>query len=371
MKKTLALVLAVAMLALSAIGLVGCGETEDTSSTTTIDPKYKGLRFKTDDNGRYVVYGLSYEGTELVIPAEDPDGKKVEGVADHAFSGCTQLVSVTISEGVEFVDSQAFSDCTALETVVLPDSITQLGTYTFNDCSALKEVTLPAGLENLESGVFENCTSLASIKLPSGLKTMGWSFVGCTALTSVSIPAGLTAFDGYAFQYCPLTSVSVAAGNTKYVANGNCIIDTETKTLVLGTANSVIPSDGSVTVIGNAAFEGRSGLAFIEIPAGVTHIGQGAFSETGLTSVSIPTGVVSVANGAFTECASLTSISLPGTITEELDFVSFYNCAPGMTILFGGTRNDWSSIIPYDDRSSWKEMDVTIRCTDGNYVWDW
>ncbi len=372
MKKIVALMLAVVMLSVLATSLVGCGESEDTSSTTTIDPKYKGLRFETDENGRCVVAGLSYDGTELVIPAEDPDGKKVEGVAEHAFSGNTELVSVTIPEGIEFVSSQAFSGCTALETVVLPESITQIGTYAFNDCSALKEINLPAGLEVLEDSTFENCTALASITLPAGLTTIRYgAFQGCTALTSVTIPAGVTDFEGYAFVYCPLTSVFVVEGNAKYVSAGNCIIDMETKTLVLGTANSVIPSDGSVTVIGNAAFEGRSGLTSIEIPAGVTHIGQGAFGETGLTSVSIPEGVVSVANGAFTDCSSLTSISLPASITEELDYVSFFGCAPGMIIRYAGTRNDWQAIIPNDDRNGWAQMDVIIRCTDGDYVWDW
>ena len=80
----------------------------------------------------------------------------------------------------------------------------------------------------------------------------------------------------------------------------------------------VIPSeirvDGhvySVTIIGEKAFGGCSGLTSIEIPSSVTSIGNEAFSFcSGLTSIEIPSSVTSIRNSAFSCCAGLTNINV-------------------------------------------------------------
>ena len=89
--------------------------------------------------------------------------------------------------------------------------------------------------------------------------------------------------------------------------SGNCLINKKTKTLVEGCDNSVIPTDGSVTSIGDYAFYGCSGLTSITIPSGVTSIGDWAFYDcSGLTSITIPVGVTSIGYYAFEGCNSLT-----------------------------------------------------------------
>ena len=51
-----------------------------------------------------------------------------------------------------------------------------------------------------------------------------------------------------------IKSITVEEGNPIYHSAGNCLIETATKKLVLGSDNSVIPNDGSVTSIGMDAF---------------------------------------------------------------------------------------------------------------------
>jgi hypothetical protein len=75
----------------------------------------------------------------------------------------------------------------------------------------------------------------------------------------------------------------------------------------------VIPN--SVTMIGNSAFSGCTGLTSVDIPNSVTLIGGGAFSGcTGLTSVDIPSSVTEILDSAFWYCTGLTSITIPNSV---------------------------------------------------------
>ena len=119
----------------------------------------------------------------------------------------------------------------------------------------------------------------AVVKILDGVTSIGErAFYGCTGLTSVTIPYSVTSIGNYAFYGCSgLTSITVAKGNTKYHSAGNCLIETESKTLIAGCKNSIIPTDGSVTSIGDGAFYGCTGLTSVTIPDSVTSIGDDAF----------------------------------------------------------------------------------------------
>ena len=116
-----------------------------------------------------------------------------------------------------------------------------------------------------------------------------------------------------AFYNCSsLTSVSVGVGNTRYHSSENCLIETATKILIAGCKNSVIPSNVSVTVIGEYAFSGCGSLTNITIPDNVTSIGSYAFEYcSGLTSITIPDSVTSIGSFAFSGCSSLESMTIP------------------------------------------------------------
>ena len=65
-------------------------------------------------------------------------------------------------------------------------------------------------------------------------------------------------------------------------------------------------------VICNKAFSGCSSLTSITIPNSVTSIGNEAFAScSSLTSVSIPNSVTNIGYGAFDFCWSLRSIIIP------------------------------------------------------------
>ena len=85
-----------------------------------------------------------------------------------------------------------------------------------------------------------------------------------------------------------------------------------------------------ITSIGDYAFRGCSGLTSLNLPDGITEIGKSAFMLcSGLTSLNLPAGITTIGFNAFYGCSGLTSLTLPADITS-IDYGTFYGCS-GLT----------------------------------------
>ena len=156
-------------------------------------------------------------------------------------------------------------------------------------------------------------TALKTVTISEGVVSIGYeAFYGCAELTDISIPASLSSISAKAFYGCTaLDSITVAEGNTVYRNVGNCLIEVESKTLIQGFKDSVIPDDGSVTSIGERAFYGCSGLTGITIPSSVTRLDWGAFYGcSDLGEIAIPGSVTSIDYYAFAYCSGLKKITV-------------------------------------------------------------
>ncbi|MBE6536276.1 MAG: leucine-rich repeat domain-containing protein [Ruminococcaceae bacterium] len=219
-----------------------------------------------------------------------------------------------------------------LELIVLEDGTYGVSAFTAEN---ITEVVIPSeyngkSITSIESNAFKDCAGLTSITMPNTITSIGYyAFYGCAALKSITIPAGVTSIGGSLLSGCTeLESITVLEGNTVYKSIGNCLIETESKTLVAGCKNSIIPDDGSVTSIGENAFYDCIGLVSIVIPDSVTSIGGYAFwGCAGLTSASIGSDFANMGYSAFNGCTALTGVTFKGTMARwnEIDPNEFWN----------------------------------------------
>ena len=275
-------------------------------------PTSKGLKYTSNGDGTCYVSGFgSCKDTNLVIPSYSESGDRVTAIGNYAFGGDSQrfnVTSIVIPEGVTAIGNYAFNDCTALVSVVIPEGVISVGERAFNGCISLVRVAFPDSMVSLGRSAFCYCTSLIELRFGKGLESYGGDIL---------------------FPENCLESIIVDKDNPYFHSAGNCLIRTESKTLILGCRNSIIPADGSVTIIANEAFEafyGCKGLTSIVIPECITTIGPDAFYNCdGLTSIIIPNSVQSIGSRAFASCEKLTSIVIPDGV-KSIPYEAFYFC---------------------------------------------
>ena len=297
-----------------------------TSSTDlTVEVTYRGYS--------YDEYSDEYSGTVTIPSTVTYNSKtyRVTRIGREAFRGCSSLTSITIPEGVTSIGYSAFRGCRGLTSINIPEGVTSIGDYAFQYCSSLTAITIPESVTSIGDYAFQYCSSLTSINIPEGVTSIGdYAFQYCSSLTAITIPESVTSIGDYAFQYCSslykvinYSNLSLSKGSSSngYVAYyAEVVYKGSDLTTVddfqfytsdgihsLGTymgndAEIVLPDsyNGENYKIGNCAFYNCSSLTSITIPESVTSIGDDAFYGcSSLYSVTIGSGVQSIGSNAF------------------------------------------------------------------------
>ena len=276
--------------------------------------------------------------------------KNITAIGNYAFSGCEKLGSkgdIDIS-AVQKIGNYAFRNCASLQRVIV-NSIQSIGIGVFDgtqfvlvpaDGSALnvkdgmiydattlifyfgnaEELTIPAGIQTIKSGAFLNNTSLKKVSLPSTLETIeAQAFDGCTNLKVINLENVLS-IGNYAFRNC--RALVVEAGQTFDISKA--------------------------VSIGNYAFYGCSGLSVSVDARAAETVGSYAFYGLPITSIDL-SSIQSIYAYAFAECSDLASVDFGEDLTMIFNY-AFQNCASLQTVtlsnvrIFGGTSSTSSSV---------------------------
>ena len=226
----------------------------------------------------------------------------------------TQIIFIEILEQKKRLEEMQLTNPDYYEQTILPDDFSY---------PEIKRIVIPDSIEYVQSSVLLQCTNLESLHIGARVNNIDGSIY----------------YNGERGRN--FSRITVSPENQYYTEKGNCLIRIKDKVLLCGFADSVIPDDGSVEIIGTVAF----------------------FNKPGLKSVVVPEGVVRIMNGAFLDNEELVSVSLPSTIKTL--FGSFGSNPVLTEFKFAGTAQQWTNMSK--DWYNWiSETSLTkVTCSDG------
>ncbi len=350
-----------------------------------------------------VDYNTSVSGA-IVIPSTI-DGYPVTSIGEEAFAGCN-ISSVTIPDSIVSIQDYAFSGCTNLETITIGDSVTRMGSSVFYDTAYynnennwnnhvlyLEEYLLDSqyeisgdcrikdGTRVIADEAFDSRWEITSVTIPNSVAYIGHDvFWGCRFSTITMgtgiVEIGISAFERYsgnAIKDVYITDLGAWCNINFYVEDSNPLWNGAN--LYLNgelVTDLIIPN--TVTTINCYTFYGCKSISSISIPENVMSVGSSAFYNTAyyndsenwvkdvlyidhcliaaketlsgdyvikegtkviaegalaycedLTAVTIPEGVVTISDEAFSECHALTRVTIPDSVTE-IGYSAFSYC---------------------------------------------
>lgn len=269
-KKIVALLSVLSMLAVVGISLTACNKTLDNN-----------VEYVVEENGEITIAGYTDSTLihEITIP-DEIEGKPVTKIGAQGIVNAENLYTIYIGKNVREIDTWAFTNLVGLgadeygkngkgfvvdeanpyftsvdgvlfnkdmtellyypirkgadidnkmnvesyATYVIPEGVKSIRGKAFYHCWYLREVTLPSTLENIGEMAFFKCSELASPVLPEGLKTIGKdAFTNCTrttdgdikGFTTINLPSSIESIGDYAFYNCRAVETITINGKTE------------------------------------------------------------------------------------------------------------------------------------------------------------
>ena len=268
---------------------------------------------------------------EVLLPAT------VTTIGSYAFRN-SGITHIELSENLKNLGTEVFSG-SKLESLDLSGtSLTEISSYIASDCDNLISVKLPKNCTSIGNYAFSSCKKLENIVFNDKLTTIGErAFADTSSLQTVKFPASLTTVDDCAFIRSGIQNADFSAVAQKLDLGDSAFYMAQKLNSAVFSENGVSIGANAFTAssiselvlpscdtIGGEAFVSCGNLTSVELPNGLTQIGNRAFRYSGLEEVTIPYTVSYIGSNAFENknlrkvVFSGGALSLDSTITADM-----------------------------------------------------
>jgi len=308
--------------------------------------------FTVDANG--VITKYTGFDTVVAIPATIK-GKKITAIGKEAFKQA-DLTIVTIPDGVTYIGESAFAN-NKLTSVTIPSSVKSIGDEAFNGNPSIETIVLSEGVERVGYRAFSG-SKLKSVTFPSTIKVIERESINCDNLTLAAninlVFAEFSSFYSYiandrkagTYEFNTAANIRDPNKSSSWIKNPNVQSADgfsyyatpygAVLTKYNGSSTRVrIPAEigglkvkalcgvrgtnaqSKPIIVGTFSKYGRdlekNDIARVEIPEGITYIGDNSFIFNELASIIIPESVLYIGGGAFAG-NKITEITIPDNV---------------------------------------------------------
>ena len=263
-------------------------------------------------------------------------------ISEYAFTNCKGLMSVTMQIPTNRIGLKAFSGCGNLVQAGIPDSVREIHETAFDGCPEdlhlvctssskaasfaedhdyLTSETLVYTIrieENeadvpLQSWTEGNGDNEQAVAVGSSSEASGTQTSGNGGTTSGEQHDGLrVTYDGVVLGNAPVVS------DRAYVMVDNFSVIDASQSVPTATpmpAASPVPADDGKVIADHAHYLDLT-LTSFEFPETVQKVGSFAFARSGINRVDLPKGLTTIGEGAFYHCDQLSEVNIPATVTS-------------------------------------------------------
>ena len=219
---------------------------------------------------------------------------------------------IAIPDGVHEIGNGAFIENKTIRSVILPQSVRWIGQSAFSHCENLKSIVIPASVTFIDKCAFSE-SGLEEVLIEGDPEIRLWAFDGTPWQARKLNETGASVCNGVLLKVNPdLTAYTVPA---------------------------------EVKIIGRYAFK-NSEIKEMAIPNGVSKLDICAFAYSALEEISLPDSLKVVGAYAFAQCANLTELTIPKSVSQidNNAFEGLENCV--LTILNESDDEEWFRISP-------------------------
>lgn len=308
-----------------------------------------------NDDGSAYITSYKGKGGDITVPLSI-DGHLVSGLSHETFwennlitsavvearltsspcfYGCDNLISVTLSDGIEKITNYDFDYCFKLERLIIPDSVNSIELYPFSGCDnlviycSMDSYAEVYAMDNkisckVPNGQIVDCTEMVDGDYKYILRSNGTAWI-----TNYSGNDDIIHIPSYLGEV-PVTSIGESSFSEKAIKEvimPNAISNISRVAFEDCRELKLISFSNSLRRIGEYAFDSCYSIKEIKLPDGVESFEEGVFRYChNLEKAILPQTMPYISGSFFEGCWNLSRIDIPNTV-KRIDGLAFDNTA--------------------------------------------